>query len=127
MTYVDCPKTNFRYLVMCYLRANNIEDYNKFETGFDRVSDKPTITIWQYEIEQPSVDYLINDKYSIYKSSIKNIKQDEVRESFRQANYPWVAVIQKIHMNKNVELNCLQALYPDLFVPERQTDPPITK
>ena len=107
MTYVDCPKTNFRYLVMCYLRANNIEDYNKFETGFDRVSDKPTITIWQYEIEQPSVDYLINDKYSIYKSSIKNIKQDEVRESFRQANYPWGAVIQKLHVHKDVEMNYL--------------------
>ena len=115
MTYVDCPKTNFRYLVMCYLRGNKIEDYSQFETGFDTASNKPTITRWQYDLEQPTVDYLIDDRYPIDKSSIKVMKQDEVRESFRQANYPWVAVIQKIHLNKNIEFNCLQALYPELF------------
>ena len=118
MSYVDCPKTNFRYLVMCYLRANKIEDYDKFETGFDRTSNKPTITKWGYNIEQPSVDYLIYDRYPIYKSSIKIMKQDEVRESFKQTNHPWVAVIQKLHIHKDVELNCLQALYPELFLPE---------
>ena len=115
MTYVDCPKTNFRYLVMCYLRGNMIEDYSKFEIGFDADSNKPTITRWEYELEQPTVDYLINDRYPIYKSSIKVMKQEEVRESFRQNNYLWVAVMQKIHMNRNLELNCLQILYPKLF------------
>ena len=118
MTYVDCPKTNFRYLVMCYLKANNIEDYDKFDTGFDRVNSRPTITRWEYELEQPTVDYLINDRYPIYKSSIKLMKQDEVRESFRKSNYPWVAVMQKIHFNKNIELICLQTLLPELFLPE---------
>ena len=119
MTYVDCPKTNFRYLVMCYLRSNNIEDYSKFETRFDTTRNKPTLTKWQYELEQPTVGYLINDRYAVYKSSIKIMKQDEAKELFKQANHPWVAVMQKIHMNKKVELNCLQALYPELFAPDR--------
>jgi hypothetical protein len=118
MTYVDCPKTNFKYLVICYLKGNKIEDYSQFETGLDMTSNTPTITRWEYEIEQPTVDYLIDDRYPIYKRSIKIMKQDEARELYRQSNYPWVAAIQKIHFNKNVELNCLQALYPELFVPE---------
>ena len=118
MTYVDCPKTNFRYLVMCHLSANKIVDYDKFETGFDRVSNKPTITRWEYDIEQPTVDYLINDRYTGYKSSIKIMKQEEARETFRQSNHPWVTVIQKIHFNKNIELICLQTLLPELFLPE---------
>ena len=118
MSYVDCPKTNFRYLVICYPKGNKIQDYSKFETGFDIVSNKPVITKWVYELEKPTVDYLINDRYPIYKSSIKIMKQDEARELFRQANHPWVAVIQKIHVNKNVELNCLQTLYPELFLTE---------
>ena len=122
MGYVDCPKTNFRYLVMCYLRANNIEDYDKFDTGFDRVNSRPTITRWEYELEQPTVDYLINDRYLIYKSSIKIMKQEEARETFRQSNHPWVTVIQKIHFNKSIELISLQTLHPELFLPERQTD-----
>ncbi len=103
---------------MCYLRGKEIEDYSKFETGFDVDSNEPTITKWEYDIQQPTVDYLFKDRYPIYKSSIKVMKQDEVRESFRQANYPWVAVMQKIHFNKNIEMNCLQALYPELFLPE---------
>jgi len=118
MTYVDCPKTNFRYLVMCYLKGNKIEDYTKFETGFDIDSNKPKITKWEYEIEQPTVDYLINDRHPIYINSIRIMKQDEVKESFRQANNLWTAVIQKIHVNKNVKQHCLQALYPELFFPE---------
>ena len=116
MTYVDCPKTNFRYLVMCYLRGNNIEGDSKFETGFDTTKNKPTLTKWQYELKQPTVGYLINDKYAVYKSSVTIMKHDEAKELFRQANHPWVAVIQKIHINKYVELNYLQALYPELFV-----------
>jgi hypothetical protein len=116
MTYVDCPKTNFRYLVMCYLRGNKIEDYSQFETGYDRANNEPVITKWGYELEQPTVAYLINDRYQIYKSSIKIMKQDEARELFRQSNPPWAAVMQKLHINKNIELNCLQALYPELFV-----------
>ena len=121
MTYVDCPKTNFRYLVMCYLRGNRIEDYSKFETGFDKLNNKTRITKWEYDIEQPTVEYLINDRYPIYKSSIKVMKQDEARESFRQANHQWVAVMQKLHIHKDVELNCLQVLYPKLFLPEANT------
>ena len=109
-------KTNFRYLIICYLRDNKIEDYEKFETGFDRVSNKPTITKWEYEFEQPTVDYLINDRHPIYKSSIKVMKQDEVKELFMQENHPWIAVMQKIHINKNIEQNTLQALYPQLFI-----------
>lgn len=115
MTYVDCPKTNFRYLVICYLRGNRIEDYTKFETGFDMGSNKPTITRWEYILEQPTVDYLINDRYPIYRSSIKVMKQDEARESFRQVNNSWMAVMQKIHVHKDIEMNCLQVLYPELF------------
>ena len=118
MTYVKCPKTNFRYLVMCYLRGNRIEDYTKFETGFDIDSNEPTITKWEYDIQQPTYDYLINDRYPICKGSIKLMKQDEVRESFRQANYPWVAVVQKIHFNRNIEQNYLQQFHPELFLPE---------
>ena len=57
MTYVECPKTNFRFLVMCYLRGNHIEDYDKFEMEFDIVSNKPTITKRLYELGQPTVDY----------------------------------------------------------------------
>ena len=48
------------------------------------------------------------------------MKQDEARESFRQTNYHWAIVMQKMHNNRNVELFCLQALYPELFLPERQ-------
>ena len=122
MTYVDCPKTNFQYLVISYLRGNRIEDYSKFETGYDRPSDKPTITKWEYELKEPTVDYLINDRYPIYKSSIRIMKQNESKDLFKYANNLLVTVMQKIHINKNIEMNCLQALYPELFLTDSITN-----
>jgi hypothetical protein len=118
MSYVECPKTNFRYLVMCYLRGNSIEDYSKFETAFDIASGEPLITKWEYEIAKPTLDYLFNDRYEVYKGTIKNMKFEEARESFRQSNYPWVGVIQKIHNHKDIEMICMQAIYPELFLPD---------
>jgi hypothetical protein len=44
------------------------------------------------------------------------MKQEESKESVSQPNNPWVLVIQKIHLNKYIELICLQALYPELFL-----------
>ena len=40
MIYVDCPKTNIKCLVLCYVRDNKIEDLNKFEIGFDALKTK---------------------------------------------------------------------------------------
>jgi len=43
-----------------------------------------------------------------------------MRKSFRHTNYPRFKVIKKIHANKIIELISLQALYSELFLPEKQ-------
>ena len=114
MTYVECPRTNFKYLVKCYLKSNEIEDHARFETEFDEISNTPKITKWEYELEQPTVEYLIEDRYVIYKRSIKVMKQNEALELLRHEYFPWTSVIQNIHHKKNIMLICLQTLYPEL-------------
>ena len=115
MTYVECPRTNFKYLVKCYLKSNEIEDYARFETEFDEISNTPKITKWEYELEQPTVEFLIEDRYEVYKSSIKVMKQNETLELLRHAYFPWISVIQNLHRKQNIMLKCLQSLYPELL------------
>src|SRR5258706_6737918 len=116
MSYADCPKPNYRYLVNYFLRSQGErEDFSKWDYEWYMETDLPKIIKWGYEnIDKPLDTYFIYT-YNPIKNEIKTIIQNEVKERFIQANSVWLNVLEKVTNNRNTMDIALRTIYPEQF------------